>query len=157
MGLFSLINRLTTLPPAAPPAELQAEDKEAPPAKVEGPREAIFIDYRTLTFSAAVGLVQMAWLGLQAVEPSWFASRWWPLGMCLAIGMLVTVANLVDQKVVKRIDWVGGLLVGLLNSIVMCAAVLGINGTINPRKDQGTPAAAVSPQNQTKPSSANGS
>jgi hypothetical protein len=129
MGLIRTVNWLTSLPPAAPAASFQDEAGDNKPP-IQGQRESIFINWRALTYTGVVGMVQVTWLVLQALDEQRFGSKWWPLVLCLPITLFFAIANLSEQSGTKWTDWVGGILFALLNGAVMSAAVLGINDSV---------------------------
>jgi hypothetical protein len=91
----------------------------------EGTRVPIFIHPKALTFPIVVALVKGAWLAAATLPFQWAASRWFPFSACLILGLLVTISNLSEQKV-RVLDWIFGLAIGILNSLVIFGAVVGI-------------------------------
>lgn len=88
----------------------------------------IFIHPKAISFPVAVGLVKGAWEAAKSSPISWLHSPWFPLGACIAIGLLIAVSNLLELKA-KPLAWVIGLIVGGLNSLVVFGAVMGIPGS----------------------------
>jgi hypothetical protein len=102
--------------------------KSTGPPKKTAPRVqrvSIFIPPQALTFPIAVGLVKVAWEGFKRLPVSWAGTLWLPFGACLLIGMLITLENIRAGNLSARMRLLG-LFVGMLNSCVMFAAVLGI-------------------------------
>jgi hypothetical protein len=92
----------------------------------ETERTSIYIHPKALTFPIAVALVKGSWEVLKLVFGANAESLMFPLGACLILGMLITVSNLIEEKP-PYIGWALGLAVGLLNSLVICGAVIGIS------------------------------
>src|SRR5262249_9937845 len=99
-----------TAAPRAVPRE-EAGGPEVPP----GEPVPIFTNPKALTFPIIVGLVKGAWEALKALQQPWISYPWIPFGLCLALGLAITVANLIEENP-KPIGWVLGVCVGLLNS-----------------------------------------
>jgi hypothetical protein len=131
------LNRLTLIPRSTeirlPPtgAAERLDDAAAPPSKSPADRptevsQSIFISYRSLTFPAAAALVKTAWAALQAAMIPGIGGVWFPLTACLILGVLIALANLSEEKP-KPLGWVIGLVIAVLNSLVLFAAVLGVS------------------------------
>lgn len=88
-------------------------------------RVSIFIPPQALTFPVAVGLVKIAWEGLRKLPGAWADTLWLPFAACVIIGLIISIDNLRTEKLSLPMHMLG-LFVGLLNSCVMFAAVLGI-------------------------------
>ena len=99
--------------------------KVAPKAP-EGQPTSIYISPKALTYPILVGVVKVAWAVLIAVLGSVAETKFIPLAICVVLGMLITVANLQEEKP-SLVYWAIGLGIGLLNSLVVCGAVLGIS------------------------------
>lgn len=108
-----------------PPRARHSPTREPSAIEPAGERIPVFTSPKALTFPIVTGLVKAAWDTLKAVQLDWASSPLVPLVMCVALGMAITVANLLEEKP-KPMGWVLGLAVGLLNSLVICGAVLGI-------------------------------
>jgi len=126
----NLLARLTMAKVPAQPAGTN-ERGGAPPAPQPSDQIPIFTNPKALTFPIVVGLVKGAWEALKALQTSWASSPVVPFVMCLVLGMAITVANLIEEKP-KPTGWVIGLCVGLLNSLVIFGAVMGISGQGRP-------------------------
>lgn len=85
----------------------------------------IFINPKALTFPILVALVKGAWTALALLPSHLTSSIWFPFVACLALGLLVAISNLLEQKA-KLMDWIFGLVIGLLNSLVIFGAVVAI-------------------------------
>jgi hypothetical protein len=90
----------------------------------------IFINPKALTFPVLVGLVKGAWASASLLQVSWATSVFLPLIICLLLGILIAVANLLEQNL-RFIDWIIGVAIGLLNSLVVFGAVMGISRSGN--------------------------
>ena len=87
----------------------------------------IFIHPKALTFPILVGLVKGAWLAASQLPIAWPASIWFPFSLCILLGLLIAVSNLTEQKL-RFSSWALGVSIGLLNSLVVFGAVIGIHG-----------------------------
>ena len=121
MNVWQVLTRITNVRVSRRPADV---------AQLAGDSESVafFGNPRALTFPVIVGLVKGAWAALQGFTPSLSQATWIPLLLCLALGMLVTIAGLADQRPsLKPLNWLIGLVVGFLNCLVMFGAVLSIS------------------------------
>lgn len=86
---------------------------------------AIFIRPQALTFPIVVGVVKVAWEGFMRLPVSWAGSLWVPFAACLFIGFVITIESVRIEKLSIPMSTLG-VFIGILNSFVMFAAVLGI-------------------------------
>ncbi len=129
----NLLSQLTMV--AVPPEGNQEEERvgqvnaksiaKSEYAKPRLQRVSIFISPQALTFPVAVALVKIAWEGFKKLPVLWADTLWLPFAACLLIGLIITIDNLRTEKLSLPM-YALGLFVGLLNSCVMFAAVLGI-------------------------------
>lgn len=107
----------------APEALADAAPPQAHPDVTNVP---IYSNFKALQFPGIAALVKTVWLILgTATHMPVFTSVWFPLIVCVALGLLITINDLQAQKG-TWLQNVGGLLVGVLNSIVVFGAVVGI-------------------------------
>jgi len=109
-------------PQGLAPLVLPAEPGKEQQKEIEVP---IFINLKALTFPVLVGLVKGAWAAASLLPVTWATSVFVPLIMCLVLGILIAISNLLEQNL-RVIDWVAGIAIGLLNSLVVFGAVMGI-------------------------------
>jgi hypothetical protein len=132
--MANLLTRLTTIGVASLPlpqertAEIlgRQQARVAGPDQAPEPRVSIFINPQALTFPVAVALVKGAWEGLKLTPLPAAGTTWFPFLACLVIGVLITVDNLMAETMTRSIRGLG-VIIGILNSLVMFAAVLGIS------------------------------
>ena len=113
----------------APAAEILANKKVSKAAAKTSSNEgrvSIFVNPKTVTYSVAVCLVKGAWAGFEKLPVEALHSVWVPFILCLVIGMTVAINNLQEEKLTKSM-YVLGLVIGVINSSMMFAAVLGIS------------------------------
>jgi|HubBroStandDraft_1064217.scaffolds.fasta_scaffold55900_2 hypothetical protein len=111
--------------PAAPLVHVAAPGKAAP-KRDRSNDIPIFIHPKALTFPILVGLVKGAWLAVSQLPVAWPSSIWFPFSMCLLLGLLIAISNLTEQKL-RFSAWALGVSIGLLNSLVVFGAVIGIH------------------------------
>jgi hypothetical protein len=122
-AIFRGIARLTmSRPKGSELLVLPAEPIKERGKQMEVP---IFINPKALTFPVLVGLVKGAWASASLLPVSWATSVFVPLIMCLVLGILIAISNLLEQNL-RVIDWITGIAMGLLNSLVVFGAVMGI-------------------------------
>jgi len=122
-AIFRRIAKLTmSRPQGLAPLVLPAEPGKEQQKEIEVP---IFINLKALTFPVLVGLVKGAWAAASLLPVTWATSVFVPLIMCLVLGILIAISNLLEQNL-RVIDWVAGIAIGLLNSLVVFGAVMGI-------------------------------
>lgn len=122
-GLLRQVAKLTMFrPKQIEPTVLAAETTKAERSGAEIP---IFINPKALTFPVLVGLVKGAWASAVLLPVGWVTSVFVPLTMCIVLGLLIAVSNLLDQKL-RFVDWISGVLIGLCNSMVIFGAVMAI-------------------------------
>jgi hypothetical protein len=128
MTMANLLARMTTIgvAPAGEPAAEVFGTKKGAPDRAPGTRVSIFINPQALTFPMAVGLVKGGWEALKHAPLPGMETTWFPFGACLAIGVIITINNLTAQKMTTSMRWLG-VFIGILNSLVMFSAVLGVS------------------------------
>lgn len=85
----------------------------------------IFIHPRALTYPIMVALVKGGWSAMALLPLRSTSSIWFPFIASLLLGILVAISNLTDQRA-KLLEWIVGLVIGLLNSLVIFGAVVSI-------------------------------
>jgi hypothetical protein len=103
--------------------QVPAEKKE----QAQANRLPIFIHPKALTFPIFVALVKGAWAAVSVLPLEWGKTVWFPFVLCMLLGLLVVVSNLTEHKV-GALDWITGMAIGFLNSLVVFGAVVGIRG-----------------------------
>jgi hypothetical protein len=90
-----------------------------------------FLTVQSLTnFAAMTGALTVAWKALIALSSTSFSTQWTPFFMALAwfvVSLVTTVAqqdSAADRKNVG--SWASWTFIGLVNSLVLFAAVIGI-------------------------------
>lgn len=133
--MLSLLARLTTAQVPAP-ALARLPDASAKRFLIDLPAQTppaaatsvpIYSNFKALTFPILVGLVKGAWTGVKLLPVPWFATMWFPFVACMVLGLLITASDVQVQKG-TLLQTLGNIAVGILNSIVTFAAVLGISG-----------------------------
>jgi hypothetical protein len=109
---------------------LRAGSGRAAEEEEQTPTVPIFIHPKALTFPVLIALVKGAWAGAMLLPLPWAASIWFPLVACMILGLLIAISNLLEQKV-GTLTWIFGLVIGLVNSLVVFAAVVAIPGGKN--------------------------
>ena len=74
-------------------------------------------------------MVKTAWEAAKILPVPWATSIWFPFGTCLFLVLLITISTLIEEKPTIY-GWIFGLFIGLLNSLVVFAAVMGISDRI---------------------------
>jgi hypothetical protein len=116
-----------TMAGVAPAKTAGAEGKDVAGGNkpAEEQRISVFTRPQALTYPVAVALVKGGWEAVKTLHVGWLASPWVPLLTCLVIGGVIAWDNLRTEKPGAPM-YVLGVVVGILNSLVMYAAVLGI-------------------------------
>jgi len=86
----------------------------------------IFIHPKALTFPILVALVKSAWTAASVLPVAWSRTVWFPFGSCILLGLLIAVSNLAEEKA-RASEWISGIIIGLLKSLVVFGAVVGIH------------------------------
>lgn len=89
-----------------------------------------FLTVQSLTnFAAMTGAITVAWKALKAVSASTFTTQWTPFAMALAWLAVSLISSAAQEPKVRASlgFWVTGIFIGLLNSLVLFGAVIGIN------------------------------
>ena len=92
-------------------------------------RVAIITNPKALTFPLVVAIVKTAWEGLKMLPVESLSSIWVPFILTMALGFIITIYNLSEEKPSTG-GWVTGITLGLVQSIMLFSAVMGI--TNNP-------------------------
>lgn len=112
-----------------PPLQ-EAADAAETPARVTS-----LMTIQSLTnFTGASTVVTALWRLFQSLgDWSWVDSRLLPFGLCVAFGVASWVASIWDNGAssMKLRDKILGLVVALVNSCIIAAAVLGLNEAID--------------------------
>lgn len=90
-----------------------------------------FLTVQSLTnFAAITGAITIAWKALKAVSSSDFSTRWTPFAMALAWLVVSLIATAAQQDKTARtsiVFWTTGIFIGIINSLVLFGAVIGLN------------------------------
>lgn len=122
-------NAINAMQPPLPDAADAAAEAEAPA------RVTSLMTIQSLTnFTGVSTVVTALWRLFQSLgDWSWVDSRLLPFGMCLGFGLLSWVASIWDNGAssMKLRDKILGLVIALVNSCIVAAAVLGLNEAID--------------------------
>jgi hypothetical protein len=88
-----------------------------------------FLTVQSLTnFAAMTGAITVAWKALKTVSASSFSTQWTPFVMALIWLAVSLIATATQEPAVRKSFgfWATGIFIGILNSLVLFSAVIGI-------------------------------
>lgn len=88
-------------------------------------KASVFASPKSLSFPILVALIKGAWEAAKVLPAPVLNTMWFPFLAALILGMLITISNLNEEKP-STTGWVIGMVIGLLNSLVVFGAIIGI-------------------------------
>jgi hypothetical protein len=107
--------------------ETETSTPTTPPVTDERANKvSVFIDPKALTYPVSIAVVKAIWEGLKTLPSTGLDSPWVPFALCLILAALITISNLTEESAPPT-KWIISMVIGLLNGLVLYAAVMGVS------------------------------